>query len=60
MPSIVSLPVYSGSIPTMLIGFVYLVCAYRCSDLYAGIRCRVIAKDERAIQAETQVLYKLH
>ena len=58
MPSIVSLPVYSGSIPTMLIGFVISFVLTAVLTYMLGFD-EGIKKDERAIQAEKKAV-KLH
>ena len=58
MPSIVSLPVYSGSIPTMLIGFVISFVLTAVLTYMLGFD-EGIEKDERAIQAEKKAV-KLH
>lgn len=51
MPSIVSLPAYTGSIPTMLIGLAIAFVVSAVVSYGAGLD-EEIAKDERAIEAE--------
>ena len=58
MPSIISLPVYSGSIPTMLIGFVISFVLTAALTYVLGFD-EGIEKDERAKQAEKKAV-KLH
>lgn len=55
MPSIISLPVYSGSIPTMLIGFV-ISFVLTAALTYALGFDEGIEKDERAKQAEKKAV----
>lgn len=55
MPSIISLPVYSGSIPTMLIGFV-ISFVLTAALTYALGFDEGIEKDERAKQAEKKAI----
>jgi PTS system beta-glucosides-specific IIC component len=51
MPSIISLPVYTGSIPTMLIGLVIAFVLTAVLTYQFGFD-EGIAKDEKAIEAE--------
>ncbi|UUX35181.1 PTS transporter subunit EIIC [Fundicoccus culcitae] len=58
MPSIISLPVYAGSIPTMMIGFVvaFVLTAFLA---YVFSYDESIEKDNRAIESEKKMIKKL-
>ncbi len=55
MPSIISLPVYAGSIPTMLIGFVISFALSAVLTYVLGFD-EEIGKDKRAVEAEKKAV----
>jgi len=55
MPSIISLPVYAGSIPTMLIGFVISFVLSAVLTYVLGFD-EEIGKDKRAVEAEKKAV----